>query len=142
MGTLSTASTLSTPRTLRTLTAAAAVAGVIACGGSSSTTPSTGGGTTPTATNTIVISNNALSPQSITVTRGSQLTITNNDSRTHEMDSDPHPEHSDCPELNQIGFLNPGQSRQSGNLNTARKCGLHDHGAPDTASLKATITIQ
>ena len=53
----------------------------------------------------------------------------NSDSRTHEMDSDPHPEHTDCPELNQIGFLNPGQSRQSGNLNTARKCGMHDHSA-------------
>ena len=66
----------------------------------------------------------------------------NSDSRTHEMDSDPHPEHTDCPELNQIGFLNPGQSRQSGNLNTARKCGMHDHNSPDTATLKATITIQ
>jgi hypothetical protein len=121
---------------------AAAIAAAISCGGSSSTTPSTGGGTTAPGPNTIVISNNTLSPQSITLTRGSQLTITNNDSRTHEMDSDPHPEHTDCPELNQIGFLNPGQSRQSGNLNTARTCRIHDHNSPDTASLKATITIQ
>ena len=127
--------------TLRILAAAAAAVAVtcaLSCGGSSSTTPSPGPGTTPTATNTIVISNNALSPQSLTVTRGSQVTITNNDSRVHQMDSDPHPEHTDCPELNQIGFLNPGQSRQSGNLNTARKCGIHDHAAPGTASLKAT----
>ena len=58
------------------------------------------------------------------------------------MDSDPHPEHTDCPELNQIGFLNPGQSRQSGNLNIARQCGMHDHQSPDTKSLWATITIQ
>ena len=122
--------------------ATATIAGAIACGGSSSTAPSTGGGTTPAGSNTIVISNNALSPQSITVTRGSQLTITNNDSRNHQMDSDPHPEHTDCPELNQIGFLNPGQSKQSGNLNTARTCRIHDHNSPDTASLKATITIQ
>ena len=48
---------------------------------------------------------------------------------------------TDCPELNQIGILNPGQSRQSGNLNIARQSGMHDHLAPDTASLKATITI-
>ena len=58
------------------------------------------------------------------------------------MDSDPHPEHTDCPELNQIGHLEPGQSRQSGNLNIARTCGIHDHIDPDTASLKGTITIQ
>ena len=130
---------------LRILAAAAAAVAVtcaLSCGGSSSTTPSPGPGTTPAATNTIVISNNALSPQSLTVTRGSQVTITNNDSRVHQMDSDPHPEHTDCPELNQIGFLNPGQSKQSGNLNTARTCRIHDHNSPDTASLKATITIQ
>ena len=133
-------------RTLTTLTAGAAVAAALAaamsCGGGSSTTP-TDGTTPPTTTNTIVIgNNNALSPQNITVSRGSQLTIVNNDSRVHDMDSDPHPEHTDCPELNQIGFLNPGQSRQSGNLNTARRCGIHDHGSPNTAALKATITIQ
>jgi hypothetical protein len=58
------------------------------------------------------------------------------------MSSDPHPEHTDCPELNQIGTLNTGQTRSSGNLNTARRCGMHDHINPDRASLKATITIQ
>ena len=130
-------------RNLTILAAAAvAVTSALSCGGSSSTTPTPGGGTTPTGTNTIVISDNTLSPQNITVARGSQVTVTNNDSRDHEMDSDPHPEHTDCPELNQIGFLNPGQSRQSGNLNTARKCGIHDHGDPNRATLKATITIQ
>jgi hypothetical protein len=58
------------------------------------------------------------------------------------MNSDPHPEHTDCVELNQIGFLNPGQSRQSGNLNIARTCGFHDHDNPDNDGLKGTITIQ
>jgi hypothetical protein len=123
---------------------AVTVAVMAACGSSSSpssTSPS--GSCTPSANaNTLVIQNNAICPQALTLTRGSQLTILNSDSRTHDMDSDPHPEHTDCPELNQIGFLNPGQSRQSGNLNTARKCGLHDHSSPDNAGLKATITIQ
>jgi len=118
---------------------------VVACGSGSSSS----GGTAPSGTctpssspNTLVIQNNTICPQAITVARGTQVTILNSDSRTHEMDSDPHPEHTDCPELNQIGFMSPGQSRQSGNLNTARRCGLHDHTSPDTASLKATITIQ
>jgi hypothetical protein len=124
---------------------AAVLATALSCGGSSSSSSSTGpsGGCTPSASaNTLVIQNNAICPQTLTLSRGSQLTILNSDSRTHEMDSDPHPEHTDCPELNQIGFLNTGQSRQSGNLNIARKCGLHDHSNPDNASLKATITIQ
>jgi len=122
---------------------AAGIAIVAACGGSSSSPSSNPGACTPsTNANTLVIQNNTICPSALTVTRGTQVTILNSDSRTHEMDSDPHPEHNDCPELNQIGFLNPGQSRQSGNLNIARKCGMHDHASPDTASLKATITIQ
>lgn len=135
-------------RSVRTLVAgaagAAAIAAVLSCGGSSSSTSTgpTGSCTPSSSPNTLVIQNNTICPQALTVSRGTQLTILNSDSRTHEMDSDPHPEHTDCPELNQIGFLNSGQSRQSGNLNTARKCGLHDHNSPDTAGLKATITIQ
>jgi hypothetical protein len=123
---------------------AVAVAVIAACGGGSSSV-STGpsGGCTPSSSpNTLVIQNNTICPSTLTVTRGTQITVLNSDSRSHEMNSDPHPEHSDCPELNQIGHLEPSQSRQSGNLNTARRCGMHDHIAPDIATLKATITIQ
>jgi plastocyanin len=125
--------------------ASAALAMAVACGGSSSSSSSTSpsGGCTPsTNPNTIVIQNNQVCPQTLTVALGSQVTMINNDSRVHEMDSDPHPEHTDCPALNQIDFLNPGQSRSSGNLTTARRCGFHDHSSPDNASLRGTITIQ
>ena len=123
---------------------AAVMALVIACGSSSpsSTTSPTGSCTPSSNPNTFVLQNNQVCPIALTVTRGSQVTILNSDSTTHEMDSDPHPEHTDCPELNQIDFLNPGQSRQSGNLNIARKCGFHDHSNPDNAAIKGTITIQ
>jgi hypothetical protein len=116
---------------------------VAACGGSGSpgSTSPTSGCTPSTNPNTFVIQNNTICPAALTVALGTQITVLNSDSIDHQMNSDPHPEHTDCPELNQIGFLNPGQSRQSGNLNIARMCGMHDHLAPDTASLKATITI-
>jgi hypothetical protein len=126
--------------------AAAATASVLsaalACGGSSPSTSPSGACTPSGSPNTLVIMNNAICPQTIRVALGSQLTIVNQDSRTHEMTSDPHPEHTQCPELNQIGFLSTGGQRASGNLNTARTCGMHDHSDPDRASLKATITIQ
>ncbi len=132
-------------RNVGNLAAGAAVAVVMAaafaCGGTSSSSTSPSPTPTPTA-NTITITNNAVSPQNITVTRGSQVTMVNSDGRVHQMNSDPHPEHTECPELNQIGFLNPGQSRQSGNLNVARRCGFHDHDDPNRATLKGTITIQ
>jgi len=112
---------------------------VAACGGGSSTpspSPSPGG------TATITIANNAVSPRNITIARGSQVTFVNNDSRTHQMFSNPHPEHTDCPEINDVGFLNPGQSRQTGNLNAVRTCGYHDHELNTVVALQGTITIQ
>jgi plastocyanin len=116
------------------------------CGGGS-----TGGGVTspsPTpspagsGTTTITIANNTVSPQSVTVTRGSRVTFVNNDSRSHEIDSNPHPEHTDCPEINQVGLLSPGQSRETGVLNNARTCGYHDHLQDTVRSLQGTIAIQ
>ena len=73
---------------------------------------------------------------------GTQVTFMNADSRDHEMDSDPHPEHSDCPAINSVDFLVPGQSRQTGNLNVTRVCGYHDHLNPDRDALRGTITIR
>jgi plastocyanin len=119
-----------------------------ACGGGSSSTPTTP--TTPTPptgtageTATITIgSNGSISPTSVTITRGGRVTIVNSHNQAHDMSSDPHPEHTQCTEINQIGFLSAGQSRTSGNFNTARTCSFHDHNLPDSAGLKGTIVIQ
>jgi plastocyanin len=108
----------------------------VSCGGSSSTTPST----TPAPTNTITITASGVSPKDIVVSAGSQVTFVNNDNRNHEMASDPHPEHTDCPEIDV--FVVPGQSRQTNNLVNRRVCGYHDHLAADIKSLQGTITIQ
>jgi plastocyanin len=122
--------------------ALAAVAFTATCGGGSSNnvgpTPTGSGNTTPT----ITIANNAVSPRSIIVARGSRVLFVNNDNQSHDMASDPHPVHTDCPEINQVGFLNPGQSRQTSPLNTTRACGFHDHNRESVTSLQGTITIQ
>lgn len=119
----------------------AALLAAVACGSSSSTSPSTGGGG-GTSANTFTISNNTVSPKTLTVQRGAQVTFVNNDSRNHNMTSDPHPEHTDCPEINQVGFLTPGQSRQTGNLVTPRTCGFHDHDNFTITGLQGSIIIQ
>jgi plastocyanin len=118
-----------------------------ACGGSSGTngpSPATPPSTPPGAvdTLTITIANNVATPKDIIVPIGSQVTFINNDNRSHEMESNPHPEHTDCPPLAQVGFLSPGQSRSSGNLNTARICGYHDHNLAEVAGLQGSITIR
>jgi plastocyanin len=125
------------------LVAASAVAVVLSCGSNGAPNMGPSGSCVPSSSpTTFVIMNNTVCPQSLTVARGSQVTFSNQDSVVHEMDSDPHPEHTDCVEINQVDFLNPGQSRQTGNLNIARRCGFHDHNRPDTAALRGTIIIQ
>ena len=128
----------------------AITATMVACGGGSSSTPTSpspggggaGGGGTGASGATITISNNAVSPQVVTISPGSRVTFVNNDTRPHDMASDPHPAHTDCPELNQVGFLSPGQSRTSGNLNTVRTCTFHDHNQDTNAALQGSVRIQ
>jgi plastocyanin len=110
---------------------------VTACG-SKPTSPSG----PPVVTNTITISASGASPKSVQVALGSRVLFVNNDSRSHNMTSDPHPDHTDCPDINQVGFLSPGQSRETGNLVVVRTCGFHDHDNPDNTGLKGTITIK
>src|SRR5262249_15145744 len=118
---------------LRTFVLASAAAAALSCGGSdsSSTSPSPSPSPSPApGGTTITITSAGVSPTTLTVRPGTQVTFVNNDNQAHNMLSDPHPEHTDCIELNQVGFLSPGQARQSGNLNTVRTCGFHDHDLP------------
>ena len=98
----------------------------------------------PTANpNTITISaGGVVSPRELTVAPGSRVLFLNSHSRRHDVTSDPHPDHLDCPELNQVGVLNAGQSRETGNLVAARTCGFHDHDDPDNVNLRGTIIIR
>ena len=127
-------------------TALAAACLVAACGGNDSTGPSNGGsggntGGGSTNTTTITITSAGVSPRDITVTVGSRVTFVNNDSQPHDMDSNPHPDHTDCPALN-IGFIAAGAQGISQNLNTARTCGFHDHNQPSNTNLQGIIRIQ
>lgn len=110
-----------------------------ACGSSGSSSPAAASPTV--TTNTITITSSGVSPKNVQISVGSRVLFVNNDSRSHNMASDPHPDHTDCPEINQVGFLSPGQSRETGNLVTARTCGFHDHDDFSNTSLQGSIVI-
>lgn len=116
------------------------------CGGDNPMTnpspPAGGGGGGGTTSTTITITTSGVTPKTLTVTAGTQVTFTNNDTRNHDMESDPHPEHTDCPAIGQAGFITPGQSRQTGNLNVVRTCGYHDHNDDQNPAWKGSIVIQ
>jgi plastocyanin len=126
----------STKWPFRRIAGALAILAVGGCHGSSMST------TNPSNPNVVTITSAGVSPKTITIAVGSRVLFINNDSRSHSMNSNPHPDHTDCPEINQVGFLNPGQSRETGNLVVVRSCGYHDHDDPLTTSLQGTIIIK
>jgi plastocyanin len=126
------------PTTDKRVAALAFLACVSACGGNGSPAPSP----TPNNPYTITITSSGVSPKELTVPQGARVLFVNNDSRVHDMASDPHPDHQDCPAINQVGLLQPGQSRETGNLVVIRPCGFHDHQDFENNSLKGQIIIR
>jgi plastocyanin len=131
----------------RRAVAIVALAGLIACGGDSNggggspTTPS-GTGPGPSGATVTIGANGAVSPAQVTVSTGQSVTFVNNDTRSHEIASDPHPSHTACPSVNAVGALGAGVTRLTQSFPSTGTCGFHDHNDPDNAALKGTITIR
>src|SRR6266545_7360453 len=109
--------------------------------GNPSSPPPTTQPASPSAA-TVTITTAGVSPPQVEIPLGGRVTFTNNDTCFHEMYSNPHPVHTDCPPMNELGPLSPGQSRQTGAFTVARTCGYHDHGQPTNAALQGTIVIK
>ena len=111
-----------------------------ACGGGGGGNPTTPGPSGNPYTFTITAS--GVSPKELTVPQGTRVLFVNNGTRRRDMGSDPHPDHTDCPEINAVGPLNGGQSRETGNLNVVRTCGFHDHDDPTNTTVHGRIIIR
>ena len=108
---------------------------ILGCGSSSSSSgnplaPDTAGPGPSGAT--ITIGANGVTPKSVTIS----------DNRPHTMTSDPHPSHTQCPAINAVDLLSPGQSKLTNALSKAVSCGFHDHNDPNNTSLQGSIIIQ
>jgi len=140
-------------RSLGTLgTVVGILAGSFACGGGGSpTSPGGGGGVTVisrdggtgTSGATVTITSAGVSPSSVTVAAGQSVTFINSDSRSHEIASNPHPQHGSCPSIEAgLATLAPGQTRPTHAFANAGTCGYHDHLNDSNRALQGTITIQ
>ena len=94
-----------------------------------------------TATVTIT-SNNTFSPSEVTILVGGRVTFDNKNNRAHDITSDPLHLHTDCPAIFDVGFIQPGQTKQTGALNVARTCGFHDHMQETNPDLHGRIIVQ
>lgn len=89
----------------------------------------------------VTITPSGVSPKELQVPAGSRVTFVNNDSRAHDIESDPHPVHSDCRATNAVGFIRPGESKQTGVFEAERTCGYHDHNQSTNRALQGTIVV-
>ena len=134
---------------LQLLSAFSLAALLAGCGGSS-TSPSGGvtvivkdGGANGTSAATLTISSaGVISPKSVTVAVGQTVTVVNNDTRSHEIASDPHPQHGSCPSIEALGTLAPSQTRVTHAFGNAGTCGFHDHLDDTNQNLRGTIVVQ
>jgi len=96
----------------------------------------------PSSATTIVIGPAGLSTSEVRIKAWSQVTFTNSDTRPHSIVSDPIDLHSECPPVNQVGLLNPGESRNTGTLNLSTVCRFHDHLNQSDQALTGRIVVQ
>jgi plastocyanin len=121
-------------RQVAAITISIAMTGAIGCG---SGTPSS-----PSSEVTVTITASGVSPTEVRVGLGGHVTFLNNDSRPHAMSSDPIQIHNDCPTINDVGFLNPGQRGSTGAMNVKRTCGFHDHTNENDPIFKGRIIVE
>jgi hypothetical protein len=133
------------PRTVMLVLAAVALA---ACGGGSPPGPPAPSPTAPSPAPghrwplhaTVTLGPGGPRPASVTINVGGRVSFVNDDTTPHEIVSDPYLRHEDCPPLNQVGFLAPGQTRQSAIFEVVRDCGFHDH--LDPAAVSGTVHVR
>jgi hypothetical protein len=72
---------------------------------------------------------------------GMCVAFINQDTVAHDIRSDPHPAHSNCPALN-VGLVPPGTSSVTLAMNTWGICGYHDELAPGDERFKGQFVIE
>lgn len=127
-----------------------ALGAIASCGGGSPTSPGGGGvtvvvrdgGTGPSGA-TVSITAAGVNPASVTVAVGQAVTFVNNDTRQHDIGSDPHPQHGTCPSIEAgVSLLAPGQTKVTRAFANAGTCRYHDHLDDGNQAMRGTIVVQ
>ena len=127
------------------------VLGLISACGSSSNSPGGGGtavvvkdgGTGGPNGATVTMTSAGVSPSTVTISVGQTVTFVNNDTKSHEMASNPHPQHGSCPSMeNGLGTIAAGQTKVTHNFGNAGTCGYHDHQDDTNVRFQGSIVVQ
>jgi plastocyanin len=91
---------------------------------------------------TVMLTASGPEPASVTINVGGRVTFVNNDARPHEIVSDPYLRHEECPPINRVGLLAPGQQQDSAVFEAVRSCGYHDHLDPTGVVGRIEVRIE
>jgi len=89
----------------------------------------------------VTISSSGVNPGEVQTGLGTRVMFVNNDTIAHDIMGGPDPARPDCHEIDSVGFLSPGQSRQTAPFERARLCEYHDHSFHSTV-FNGRILIQ
>ncbi|MEZ5290046.1 MAG: hypothetical protein R2745_03105 [Vicinamibacterales bacterium] len=91
---------------------------------------------------TITVTRAGVSPQVLTVPVGARVTFMNADARPHDFSGGPDPAHPECPQVDEAGFVQAGQSRQTGVFAAVATCQYHDHAYLGVQAFTGRIVVQ
>ena len=112
---------------------------VAACGGGGG--PASGPDAAPSEP-IVNVTARGFEPPGVVVAVGGRVRFQNFDDRPHSIASNPIETHTDCPPINEVGLLVPGQVKTTGAFPEARACGYHDELSEGRTLLTGTITIR
>lgn len=98
--------------------------------------------TPPAQPASVTITASGFSPSEVVTPVGSRVTFVNTDSRPHDMLGGPDHTRLDCPEVDVVGFLVPGQSRETGLFTAPRTCEFHDHNNLGNPAFQGRIIVR
>jgi hypothetical protein len=112
-----------------------------ACGSAGGPASAPAPSPTPLGPPTLTITGNGVDPQVLhTFDERETVTFVNADVRPHDMRSDPHPAHTDCPAIN-LGTMMPGERREipGPSLPAFSLCYYHDENDPTNNSYRGVV---
>ena len=80
------------------------------------------------------------SPQVLHVWEGRKAAFVNADARSHTLFADPHPAHTECAGILNLGTLEPGERREVVNL-PIDACFYHDEADPANKAFQGVVVV-
>jgi len=89
----------------------------------------------------VSITPKGVSPQTLHLDAPVTVTFTNNDSVAHRLEAAPELAFGDCPEMSQLGTLQPGQAGTVVLRTSVSICAYHDSAGPADLAFKGLLVI-